>query len=196
MLLLALTSPSVIVDVLLDPERDERAVDGTWANHHARITAQFARLSESKSAKRRTALRRFWNENITIVTDEYAELGIGSTPPGFSDKELAGALNSAPMLRYLSELFVQRFLDRKIRWKRNDLIDMMFLSCAAGYADYVVAETHTGTKLAQMQRSKASRRTVFTSLADLVDALHAGGVRTDTERRASEDPSAPPPPDR
>ena len=186
LLFLAISSPGVLVDILLDPERDERLPITMWIDHHAKITEQFSRLPDSKEAKRKIALRRFWNENLGIFQQEYRRMHTAKPFPGFSDKHLARFLKSTPMMGYLSGLFVQRFLDKSIRWKRNDLLDMFYLSCAAGYADYVVAEAHTGSQLAQMQRARGPARTVFTTLAQLADALQSAGVQTASERRAQE----------
>jgi hypothetical protein len=182
LLLLAMSSPGVLVDLLLDPERDERTEDTIWVDHHMKITSHFARLPDSKEAKRRIARRRFWNENLGIIHQEYRRFQTTKPLPGFSDKDLARLLELTPMVTYLSGLFVQRFLAKQTQWKRNDLFDMLYLSCAAGYADYVVAEAHTGTQLAQMQKTHGSSLTTFTTLVQLVEALHSAGVQTAAER--------------
>jgi hypothetical protein len=86
------------------------------------------------------------------------------------------------MTALLSELFATRFVDQSTKWESNDLIDMFYLSCAAAYCDYVVAETKTATHLQQIQRSLGMNVTVFSNLQSLVEALHADGLTTDTER--------------
>jgi hypothetical protein len=53
-------------------------------------------------------------------------------------------------------------------WKANDLTDLMYLTCAAGYADYVVAER---SAISQMrQASKRLKRTdnLYRNLNELI----------------------------
>jgi hypothetical protein len=43
----------------------------------------------------------------------------------------------------LYEVLYHRLRNADDTWERNDLIDMNFLCCAAGYADIVVGEKQT-----------------------------------------------------
>jgi hypothetical protein len=63
----------------------------------------------------------------------------------------------------VSELFISRFIDHMSKWERKDLIDMIHLSSAAGYANYVCAEAHTGMQLRDAQRAHGRHETVFTT---------------------------------
>lgn len=60
--------------------------------------------------------------------------------------------------------------DRDV-WEPNDLIDMLFLPCAAAYADVVVSERKTGDYLARVHRSRADGARIVTSFPQLIDAL-------------------------
>jgi len=176
-------APSVLVDLLIDPTPDVRPTLGRWTTHHQAISQQFSRFDGSKEERRRTALRRFWNENISWVRDAARELNHPITDlPMFSDSELRRAIDTMPMLRYLSAVFVGRFLDSNRRWHENDLTDMAFLACAAGHVDYVVGEAGTGAQLQQIQRSLRKPPSVFTKLAPLVERLTEDGVRTASEK--------------
>ena len=93
-------------------------------------------------------------------------------------------LNSQPFTRAFTELYVQRHISKTTRWKANDLIDMMFLSCAAGHADYVIAEKQTGSQLIQSQVSRNKPVTVFTSLESGLEAIRRNGALSATERAA------------
>lgn len=46
-----------------------------------------------------------------------------------------------PFLGRLHEVMYRRLRDANITWGANDLNDLMFLSCAAGYADVVAGTT-------------------------------------------------------
>lgn len=93
------------------------------------------------------------------------------------------------MVGLVSELFIRRFVDHQNKWRRNDLIDMLYLSSAAAYSDYVCAEAHTGQQLRDAQRALGRPGTVFTTLDDLVTALRRDGARAESER--SSHPSSP-----
>lgn len=59
---------------------------------------------------------------------------------------------------------------------------MFYLSCAAAYCDYVVAETKTATHLQQIQRKLGMKVNVSSNLRSLVEMLHVDGLTTDSER--------------
>lgn len=184
-----LTMPNVVLSTLVDPELTPKHPLTKWVDHHARITSQIHAEKLSKDQRRRLARRRYWNENIGFYAAAYRRLTRSADFPMFSDRELAALLSTSPMVGLISELFVRRFMDRQNKWRRNDLIDLFHLSSAAAYADYVCAETHTGTQLREVQRALGRSETVFTALSDLVTTLRRDGARAESER--SSDPPIP-----
>ncbi|MGY5036045.1 hypothetical protein [Prescottella equi] len=181
-----LTMPSVILDVLVDPERIPKNPIAKWVTHHAAITAQIHAEHLPKEQRRRLARRRYWNENIGYYTAAYRRQTNSADFPTFSDAELARLFADSPMVGLVSELFIRRFIDRMSKWKRNDLVDIFHLSSAAGYAKYVCAEAHTGTQLRDAQRALGRPETVFTTLNELVTAVRSDGVQSDSERSGTE----------
>lgn len=177
-----LTMPSVILDVLVDPERIPKNPLTKWVAHHAATTAQIHAEHLPKGQRRRLARRRYWNENIGYYTAAYRRLKSSTDFPTFSDAELARLFANLPMVGLVSELFIRRFMDHMGKWERNDLVDIFHLSSAAGYATYVCAEAHTGTQLRDAQRALGRPQTVFTTLNDLVTAVRSDGARTESER--------------
>lgn len=180
-----LSAPGVMVQQLIDPEADHREPLTAWVSIHERITSQFKTLKLPKGQRRAVARRRFWNENIGTYRQALYKVFGSVDFPTFSDKELKGLLREGPMTALLSELFATRFVDQSTKWESNDLVDMLYLSCAAGYCDYVVAETKTATHLQQIQRRLGMKVNVFTNLQSLVEVLHADGLTTDTERSSA-----------
>lgn len=176
-----LTMPSVILDVLIDPDRMPKDPLTEWVTHHAQITAQIHAEDLPKDQRRRLARRRYWNENIGHYTAAYRRLTYSTDFPTFSDRELSSLFAHSPMVGLLSELFIRRFTDHMSKWRRNDLIDMFHLSSAAGYADYVCAEAHTGRQLRDAQRTLGRNQTVFTTLSDLVTAVRRNGARAEAD---------------
>lgn len=178
-----LTMPNVVLDTLIDPERTPKHPLKKWVDHHARITNQIYAESVPKTQRRRLARRRYWNENVGFYAGAYRRLTRSADFPTFSDGQLATLLSASPMVGLTSELFIRRFMDHQSKWRRNDLIDMFYLASAAAYANYVCAETHTGTQLRDAQRSLGRRETVFTTLDELVTALRRDGARAESERQ-------------
>ncbi|WP_240372163.1 hypothetical protein [Brevibacterium zhoupengii] len=180
-----LTMPNVILSMLINPEQLPKESLTNWIDHHTRITSQILSSGGTKEHRRRLALRRYWNENISYYTVPYRRLTRSQDFPTFSDRDLRDLLSGSPMAGLLAELFVLRFTDRNRKWQRNDLTDIFYLTSAAAYADYVCAEKHTGVQLRQAQRSLGRKETVFTSLSPLVEALRKDGVKTESERQIS-----------
>lgn len=176
-----LTMPSVVLDALIDPERVPKNPLTKWVAHHAAITAQIHAEDLPKEQRHRLARRRYWNENIGYYTAAYRRLSRATDFPTFSDGELARLFADSRMVGLVSELFIRRFIDHMSKWRRNDLVDMFHLASAAGYADYVCAEAHTGTQLRDAQRALGRPETVFTTLSELVTAVRNGGARAQSE---------------
>jgi hypothetical protein len=177
-----LSAAGVMVQQLIDPEAEQRESLAAWVSIHERITSQFKTLKLQKDQRRALARRRFWNENIGTYRQALFKVFGTIDFPTFSDKELKKLLREGRMTALLSELFATRFVDRSTKWESNDLVDMLYLSCAAAYCDYVVAETKTATHLQQIQRRLGMNVNVFSNLQSLVEALHADGLTTDTQR--------------
>jgi hypothetical protein len=66
-----------------------------------------------------------------------------------------------------------RHLNRGTKWSPNDLTDMVYLSCAAGYADFVVCEQHMRSVLAQGLRRLVRPQHVFRGLQQALPAIWA-----------------------
>lgn len=180
-----LVMPSVILDLLLGHQRMPKDPLTKWVAHHAAITAQIYAEHLPKAQRRRLARRRYWNENIGYYTAAYRRLSNAADFPMFGDRQLARLFADSRMVGLMSEIFIRRFIDHMTKWERNDLIDLLHLSSAAGYADYVCAETRTGTQLRDAQRTLGRPVTVYTTLSGLVAAIRRDGARTATERARS-----------
>jgi len=69
------------------------------------------------------------------------------------------------------EVLHERHLNKGTVWRRNDLTDMVYLSCAAGYADFVVCERHMGNVLTQGLKRLRRQPRVFRRLRDAAPAI-------------------------
>jgi len=172
----ALTGIQSILAVLLENERtqDPKGVEMArkWASVHQRLARELERQRHSRPVRRRLTLAAF-----------VKDLG-----HGLSDAARAGDLSSAELtswvdtdgddnigrLGYLGrrrEVMHFRLVNADDHWDEHDLIDMMYLPCAAHYADYVVCEKKTGDYLQRVARDRSGGATVVTSIRDLVSAL-------------------------
>lgn len=179
---LVLAEPSVTLSLLIDPDPRPKGDVSYWIERNQWITDYFARESLSDRARREQAAGFFWADNIQVLVEAANSLGVDPRAFASSAGELITSIETMPFVANFAALHRLRFLDRKTRWKRNDLIDMMYLSCAAAYCDYVVAEKHTGTQLQAIAKARAEPSNVFVKLADLADALERDGVQTASER--------------
>ena len=75
-----------------------------------------------------------------------------------SEEDLPGM----PALRLFREVLHEKLSDGHLRWADNDFTDMMYLTAAAGYCDYVVGErahaAHIANALRRLGRTGALHR--------------------------------------
>lgn len=179
---LILSEPSITLSCLIDPTPEVNGGVSGWVRRNQEITDYFAGQLIPSSGQRKQATGFFWADNIQVLARAAERTGVDASSFAQDTKALVRQAETMPFVSNLSALFRLRHLDRRTRWKENDLIDMMYLSCAAGYADYVAAERHTGTQLRQIMESKGTPPNTFITLADLVEALDRDSVQTATER--------------
>jgi hypothetical protein len=67
----------------------------------------------------------------------------------------------------------ERHINRGATWKPNDVIDMVCLSCAAGYSGCVVCERQMREPLARAAKRLERTVQVFRSLTEAVSAIGA-----------------------
>lgn len=80
-------------------------------------------------------------------------------------------LRQLPCVGRRREITHARLSNAGDRWHEHDLVDMLYLPCAAEYADYVVCEKKMAHYLQRTGRNRPGVGTVVTSLADLLRVL-------------------------
>ena len=78
-----------------------------------------------------------------------------------------------PFLGQMRQMLFARMRNSHQRWEANDLVDIIFLCCAAGYADLVVGERRTIGYLRQA-RQPPPRAQLATSLREVLELLERG----------------------
>jgi len=115
----------------------------------------------------------------TLLADLDEETKRAALLADASDEELAvwiadrsaADYERSPQLRTLEDVLYHRLCNPDDHWTANDLLDMHFLSCAAGYADLVVAEKKLGDYLRRARRRYPENAAVVSTLTDAVEAL-------------------------
>ena len=126
------------------------------------------------------------NRDLRVVAaartldDVQQELAATALQIGLSIDELKQRLHPGNLVEFFQRLpFVGRVMEiTHIRlrnpqdvWVENDLIDLLFLSCAAAYADFVVAERKATHLLRQAALWTSSGAAVFATLCELCSDL-------------------------
>lgn len=183
LLILALASPGVILELLIHPEKATSIDAENWIVSNAEFAKKLAESSLSKHEKQKIAYRRALLENEPLLAAAAAELHFGKKDISqISDRTISRLFDQMPALGVFTRLMVMRQINSLHKWRTNDLTDLIFLCTAAGYADYVVAEKHTGTQLRQLQQSNGTKANICLTLEALVETIRADGVKTDSER--------------
>jgi hypothetical protein len=86
------------------------------------------------------------------------------------------SIATMPAMGRIQEITAQRLSNPQYPWRPNDLSDMHFLSCAAGYADFVLAEAATTHDLRRAESRVPAGARICRSPAELVDAIAATGM--------------------
>jgi hypothetical protein len=131
-------------------------------------------VSGSLDQKRRSVRALF-------LSDLRFEIELATRAVEISDEELSTWLDkfadldipSMPSIGLFNEVFVNKHLDRLPKWRKNDLIDMMHLCCAAGYADYVVGERSLVSRIKQAATSLQRPLKIYRNLSELMEDLES-----------------------
>lgn len=140
-----------------------------WESGFQRLTDWLANVSISQEQKRKITQTSF-------SRDIRFEIDLATRFVGISDEELSAwadkfAYSDIPIMPSLGlfrEVYVNKHLDRTARWHKNDLIDMMHLCCAAGYADYVVGERSLVSRIKQAATRLHRPLNIYRNLSELM----------------------------
>lgn len=180
----ALTWPSVLISMLIDPESIASVPPARWVDVNGDIAQWTSSLPKHQRASATTlaAIR----DNEGLMASALSMIGTSSALVGrLGPKGLADAVTMTPFGGLYTAVMAERHRDPNRRWLPNDLNDIMFLTCATAYCDYVAAERSTGRQLSQLMTRRVGRSNVYTNLPELVDALDRDGVRSVSESTSS-----------
>jgi hypothetical protein len=170
----ALTSLMVNFDVLLDAEHVPMPTSPGWVQKNQGFTEW---LASEKTGRELTRSRT----NLYFIADARGEIAQAATQARISADQLHEWLittadddiSAMPCLGLFREALHDKHVNSTSTWDPNDLTDTIYLTCAAGYADHVVCEKHWAGLIGQGIRRLGRPVHIWSSLAQLVDALEA-----------------------
>lgn len=127
---------------LADPNAEQRVESqSTWVRVHEDLAAHIATLP--KQSPKRDMTVKAW-----MLQDLRKDLAICAATLDLTQAEFLDWLESEfddvllqrPYVGLVLETTRHRLRDSQSRWEPNDLVDMLYLCCAAGYTDLVVGE--------------------------------------------------------
>lgn len=136
------TWATTLVSLLLNPEPDEDAGGQAaleWAQSFRGLADAMKTNERAKQMSRDLTRMRF----ISDLGEDFLRAAAAAMPseefPGWMMKS-EERISAVPALGRIRELMHLRITNSDDKWEAHDLNDMMFLSCAAAYADLVIGE--------------------------------------------------------
>jgi DnaJ-domain-containing protein 1 len=145
-----------------------------WATSHEELAQHIRENPKPKEHMRMIARARLMADISADLDNAAADTGM--EVERFShwlEHDLESDLARMPHLGRHYEVIFDRLRNADDHWERNDLNDVIFLSCAAGYADVVVGERKTSEYLRRAQRRVAGGAFVCRNIAAAVSHLEA-----------------------
>lgn len=166
----AMTVLSATYDVLLSPERVESVKAVGWCEYYNKVAGDPVFLSRKREQRRTDALAI----SLVDVGAEALEVAglLGVSDPEYVSTVLYENLQEMPFLSLYADVVDFRLSNRS-RWVPNDLVDMLFLGCAAAYADVVIAERAATNYLMRAWRDRGGSSPVVATLPAGVEALQS-----------------------
>lgn len=165
----ALLSVSATFGTMLDADSVPMNPSSGWVERNQRFTDWLAGEKYRSSQQRRQSIDAFFVADIqTEIAEEAFRSGI--TPDEMSQwvlNERNGQVAVMPCLGLFRETLQGMNLNHA-RWEENHLTDLMYLTCAAGYADYVVAERSLAGYMQQALKRMHRPINVYRRIQDLV----------------------------
>jgi hypothetical protein len=163
-----------LIDVMLDAERCEGGSDVGWAQANQRFS-DWLDSEPRDSQQKRKSIDAFL---LTDLSKQIAEEAHAAGTPieqvrHWIPKRAMDDIRQLSAMGLFREMLHDRHLNKGTVWKSNDLTDMVYLSCAAGYADFVVCERHMASVLAQGLKRLGRPEHVFHRLQDAMPAIQA-----------------------
>ncbi|MFE9388774.1 hypothetical protein [Streptomyces sp. NPDC006784] len=153
-------------------ERDLERTEGliaAWANGLGRL-AQFIHENPAERDMRLVTVQHMLKDLTLEIAQAclHAELSPAQALQHIGPENVINFFSGLPFLGRVMEIIQVRLRSPSDSWVNHDLNDVLFLACAAGYADFVVAENKTGDLLQRADRFLGSRAQIHLNLRSFV----------------------------
>jgi hypothetical protein len=163
------------VDTMLDTGLVELHPQHGWVAHNQRLTDWIADNLTAREHRRRSAEVAFLADLRSEIARVADELKPTSRQFGqWLNETLPSTVSEMRCLGLFRELYFDKTVAR-VKWEPNDLIDMMYLTAAAGYCDHVVAEREVCAQLTQGIRRLGRPALAHPRLKDLRGHVESRG---------------------
>lgn len=157
------------IDTLMDANAEPRGGNPGWVARNEQFR-DWLRANAHQSQQRRKATRAFF------LADTSGEIASAAARAGLSPEQVTEwmirhaetEIAGMPALGLYGEAIHDKSVNAAAAWEENDLTDLLYLSCAAGYADHVVCERETAGVLRQGAQRLRRPLSVHRSLEHLV----------------------------
>jgi hypothetical protein len=161
-----------ILDAVLDAEHIPTSIAPGWTSGLQQFATFLQNNPSGKELKRRRTHAKFIADLGRELPEEAHRAGV--TPEEMSDWTLNHSeedLRQMPALGLFREVLHEKLSDGQLRWVHNDLVDMIYLTSAAGYCDHVVGERAHASHIANGLRRLGRPSRVHRNLRSLVKQL-------------------------
>ena len=168
----ALRCASGILDAMLDAEHVPMNEVPGWAPQFERFAKFLAEDPTGPEMKRRRTHAKFIADLGRELPEEAHRARV--TPEQMSDwtrRHSEDDLRGLPVLGLYREVLHEKLCNTALRWKPNDLTDMMYLTAAAGHCDYVVAERSHAAHLRSGLRRLGRTLNIHRSMREMLEKL-------------------------
>ncbi|MEX2374647.1 MAG: hypothetical protein WD942_03565 [Dehalococcoidia bacterium] len=164
-----------LAELLLDDEPIEPGVIDGWVDGMRQASAYLA-MNARTPTERVSAVNALFERDIMpdISSVAQAEGLVGDSRLGAFLSRVEAEVPRMPATGLYREVFRERLSNPGRAWSANDLVDIVYLSSAAGYADYIVAERSTASAIRNgLRRLGRSDSKVCSNLRSFVGVLAA-----------------------
>jgi hypothetical protein len=168
-----------ILDALLDAEPVLMTLPAGWKLEFQQFAMFLSDNPTGVGMKRRRTHAKFMAD-LGLELAKAAH-GVGISPQQMSDWALHHSdsdLRRMPALGIFREVLHEKLCDVNLRWHDNDLVDMMYLTSAAGYCDHVVAERSHASHIQNAIKRHGQGARIHRNLRSLVVQLGATADRS------------------
>lgn len=179
----SIVAVDALVASIIDDEKilklEGEAMAERWARSHHELAIYMREHGLAKEHVRLNARARFVGDMAEEIAGAASDVGLDQSDlDDWIADELDASLSQMPYLGRQYEVIHQRLSNADDHWEGNDLTDINYLSCAAGYADVVVGEKKISEYLKRVAPKVAEGALVCRRLSDAVGWIRESAPRS------------------